>query len=243
MYEKPNGIPHKKAKYFGESSPHDLRDLERNAAKAEQSQLAKAASYLEQAFTGTKTAWFGGWALNLRGSYRETHDLSLLVLAKDTTEIRSILEQHDWYDLTAGPALLSFHLVSGTVQERLFVDIGEDGQVVGANITLSGALGTPKLDEAESYESITPAFPTPQGSRVNVIHITWQVETKLTAWFSNRKLSDLLDLQFLLETYKNEIAGWSQFLDKNMRETFYAVYVAAVEDEEKCNAAKVTLSL
>lgn len=35
-------------------------------------------------------------------------------------------------------ALLSFHLVSGTVQERLFVDIGEEGQVVGANITLSG---------------------------------------------------------------------------------------------------------
>ncbi|EZF35987.1 hypothetical protein TMEN_5659 [Trichophyton mentagrophytes] len=236
MHQKPNGIPQKKAKYFGESSPHDLRDLERNAAKAKQCQLAKAASYLEQAFAGMKTAWFGGWALNLRGSLRETHDLSLLILAKDTSEIRAILEQYNW-------ALLSFHLVSGTVQERLFVDIGEEGQIVGANITLSGTLGTPKLDEVESYESITPAFPTPQGSRVKVIHITWQVETKLSAWFSNRKLSDLLDLQFLLDTYKNEISRWSQFLDKDMRETFYAVYVAAVEDEEKCKVAKETLSL
>ncbi|EGD95940.1 hypothetical protein TESG_03401 [Trichophyton tonsurans CBS 112818] len=236
MHQKPNGIPQKKAKYFGESSPHDLRDLERNAAKAKQCQLAKAASYLEQAFAGMKTAWFGGWALNLRGSLRETHDLSLLILAKDTSEIRAILEQYNW-------ALLSFHLVSGTVQERLFVDIGEEGQIVGANITLSGTLETPKLDEVESYESITPAFPTPQGSRVKVIHITWQVETKLSAWFSNRKLSDLLDLQFLLDTYKNEISRWSQFLDKDMRETFYAVYVAAVEDEEKCKVAKETLSL
>ncbi|EFE37912.1 hypothetical protein TRV_07402 [Trichophyton verrucosum HKI 0517] len=240
MHQKPNGIPQKKAKYFGESSPHDLRDLERNAAKAKQCQLAKAASYLEQAFAGIKTAWFGGWAMNLRGSLRETHGLSLLILAKDTAEIRSVLEQYNWYDIAASRALLSFHLVSGTVQERLFVDIGEEGQVVGANITLSG---TPKLDEAESYESITPAFPTPQGSRVKVIHITWQVETKLNAWFSNRKLSDLLDLQFLLETYKNEIARWSQFLDKDMRETFYAVYIAAVEDEEKCKVAKETLSL
>lgn len=101
MHQKPNGIPQKKAKYFGESSPHDLRDLERNAAKATQCQLAKAASFLEQAFTGVKTAWFGGWALNLRGSLRETHDLSLLILAKDTPEIRSILEQYKWYDLAA----------------------------------------------------------------------------------------------------------------------------------------------
>lgn len=99
MHQKPNGIPQKKAKYFGESSPHDLRDLERNAAKAKQCQLAKAASYLEQAFAGMKTAWFGGWALNLRGSLRETHDLSLLILAKDTSEIRAILEQYNWYVL------------------------------------------------------------------------------------------------------------------------------------------------
>lgn len=99
MHQKPNGIPQKKAKYFGESSPHDLRDLERNAARAKQSQLAKAASYLEQAFTDMKTAWFGGWALNLRGSLRETHDLSLLILAKDTSEIRAILEQYNWYVL------------------------------------------------------------------------------------------------------------------------------------------------
>ena len=77
---------------------------------------------------------------------------------------------------------------------------------------------------------------------MNVIHITWQVETKLTAWFSRRKNSDLLDLDFLLTKYGGEIAKWSQFLDKNMRETFYAVYSSG-ENKTKCEAVKKMLSL
>ena len=36
---------------------------------------------------------------------------------------------------------------------------------------------------------------------MNVIHITRQVETKLTAWFARKKNSDFLDLVFLLPMY------------------------------------------
>ena len=78
---------------------------------------------------------------------------------------------------------------------------------------------------------------------MNVIHITWQFETKLITWFGRRKDSDFLDLEFLLLNYGDEIVKWSQFLDKNKRETFYDVYNAATEDKVMCKAVKKTLSL
>jgi hypothetical protein len=87
------------AKYFGKTSPKELRDLEINAARAKPKQLAKAASYLEQAFSGMKTAWFGGWALKLRGSRRETLDLDLLVSVSSVVEVRAVLAQYSWYVL------------------------------------------------------------------------------------------------------------------------------------------------
>ena len=95
--EQPDGS--RRAKYFGKTSPTELRDLERNAARARSDQLAKAASYLEQAFSGMKTAWFGGWALRLRGSRRETHDLDFLVLVSSVVEVRAVLVQYSWYVL------------------------------------------------------------------------------------------------------------------------------------------------
>lgn len=133
---------------------------------------------------------------------------------------------------------MAFYETAGGIQERMFIDIDERGQVVGVDIIISGkqvclviftcfltsvshgfkctltdvligAIGTPNLSELESCESIPPSFQTPQGSRVNVIHITWQVETKLTAWFARRKHSDFLDLVFLLTRYGHEIAKWS----------------------------------
>lgn len=87
------------AKYFGKTSHEELRNLERNAAVAKTYQMAKAASYLEEASSGTKTAWFGGWALNLRGSRRETHDLDIVILVSSVVEVRAILAHHNWYVL------------------------------------------------------------------------------------------------------------------------------------------------
>ncbi|KAE8152834.1 hypothetical protein BDV25DRAFT_137507 [Aspergillus avenaceus] len=224
------------AKYFGKTSPKELYDLQINARKATARQLAKAASYLEKAFQGIKTAWFGGFALKLRGSRRETHDLDFLVLVPSVVEARAVLAQYSW-------AILAFYETPGGIQERMFIDIDEEGQVVGVDIIISGAIGTPNLNESESYELIPPSFPTPQGSCVKVIHITWQVESKLTAWFGRRKNSDFLDLVFLLKNYGDEIAEWSQHLDKNMREIFYQVYISNEKDKTGQEAAKKILSL
>lgn len=84
------------ARHFGQTSLNELRELERNANRANPQQLAKAASYLEFAFSGQFYAWFGGWALRLRGSRRETKDLDLLVLASDVHDIRVTLTPYDW---------------------------------------------------------------------------------------------------------------------------------------------------
>ena len=78
---------------------------------------------------------------------------------------------------------------------------------------------------------------------MNVIHITWQVETKLTTWFGRRKYSDFLDLVFLLTTYSREITKWSKFLDKNMRDRFYHVYSSGEENETRREIVKKILSL
>ncbi|KAF9772435.1 hypothetical protein IL306_009853 [Fusarium sp. DS 682] len=154
------------AKYFGQVSPTELRNLERNAVKATDRQMAKAASMLQQAFEGqTYYAWFGGWALKLRGSTRETKDLDLLVLATDFRQVRAILAPHNW-------AILSYYEMMGSIQERMFVDIGESGQLVGVDVVLSGKLGTPVLGEEDSREVIRPSFETPQGSQIPVIPLT-----------------------------------------------------------------------
>lgn len=84
------------ARYFGETSPDDMRQLERNAARATSEQMAIAASYLQTAFKGQYYAWFGGWALRLRGSNRETRDLDLIVLAKDIRSVRNTLRPYSW---------------------------------------------------------------------------------------------------------------------------------------------------
>ena len=88
---KPQG-----ARYFGQTSPSELVRLENNAARAVSRQLAKAASYLQQAFAGQYYAWFGGWALRLRGSRRNTRDIDLLVLADNVDQVRETLALYPW---------------------------------------------------------------------------------------------------------------------------------------------------
>ncbi|KAF5659100.1 hypothetical protein FCIRC_12621 [Fusarium circinatum] len=151
------------ARYFGKDSPTELRDLGLNAVSANDEQMAKAAAMLQAAFDGqAHYAWFGGWALKLRGSSRETKDLDILVLATDVRQVRTILSPYNW-------AILSYYEIMGSIQEKMFVDIGENGQVVGVDIVLSGQLGTPDLGDEDSLEYIAPHFETPQGLRVPVI--------------------------------------------------------------------------
>ncbi|KAI0116453.1 hypothetical protein GGR51DRAFT_555478 [Nemania sp. FL0031] len=212
------------AKFFGQNSPHDLKKLEANAAKATSKQLAKAASYIEKAFTGQSYAWFGGWALKLRGSRRETKDLDLIVVARDVGQVRATLTPYSW-------VALCYYEGTGSIHERLFVDIDEGGQVVGVDIVLSGKLDTPDLQNPESFEIIKPMIRTPQGNQVTVIDLTWQVEGKLKAWITRRKHSDFLDLQFLFESYGMAIQEWSQHLRMDWRVDFYEIYKLEMPDK------------
>ncbi|KAI0977591.1 hypothetical protein F4678DRAFT_455742 [Xylaria arbuscula] len=225
------------ARYFGQTSPRDLKELQHNASKAKPEQLAKAAGYLQKAFTGQYYAWFGGWALNLRGSRRETTDLDLLVLAADVGQVRTTLAPYSW-------AILSYWEITGSIQERMFVDISEGGQLVAVDVVLSGKLDTPNLTEPDSFELIHPSFQTPQGSKVPVIELTWQVEGKLGAWISRRKDSDLKDLIFLFMTYGETIRQWSEHLKMESRVDFYEVYKITMDsDVEACKEMRETLCI
>lgn len=156
---------------------------------------------------------------------------------------------------------MPFYEINGSTQERIFVDIGESGQVVAVDIVLSGAtrhdhllrrnpnrchageLNTPLLGTEDSSEVIRPAFQTPQGSQVSVIALTWQVEGKLAAWISRRKRSDFRDLVFLCRTYGTIIQEWSEHLDLEHRGLFYDIFKASVSDEKRRREMKMVLSL
>ncbi|KAH6628868.1 hypothetical protein F5144DRAFT_580340 [Chaetomium tenue] len=216
------------AKYFGQTSPRDLAELERNAATASPQHLGRAALLLEQALHGAMPyAWFGGWAMKLRGVRRDTRDIDLLVQVGSTQEVRAVLQSQPW-------AILSYHHVGG-IQERMFVNVAEapeGGQVVGVDIVLAGSLYTPPdLTEEGSVERIAPAIETPQGNAVSVIHLNWQVECKLSTWMGRKKTSDYRDLQHLFLKYGDHIKTVSQYLDLESRKEFYEIYKAHRTDE------------
>lgn len=101
------------AKYFGQISPRDLKNLEHNAQRASSAQMAEAAALLQTAFHGQKCAWFGGWALRLRGYQRETSDLDLLVLANDVSQVRARLAPFNWYVLSLQAELAAYNRLLG----------------------------------------------------------------------------------------------------------------------------------
>ncbi|KAM5347241.1 hypothetical protein ACJ41O_010246 [Fusarium nematophilum] len=141
--------------------------------------------------------------------------------------------ENGWPGRSGSRAILSYYELMGSIQERMFVDIGESGQVVGVDIVLSGQLNTPVLGEDETFEMIQPSFRTPQGNQVPVIHLTWQVEGKLSAWISRRKDSDFTDLRFLFRTFRKNIRDWSGYLNLQWRQEFYEVFKLEANKEER----------
>jgi len=104
----------------------------------------------------------------------------------------------------------------------------------------AGQLNTPILgEEEESFKLIRPRFRAPQGNQVPVIHLTWQVEGKLSAWISRRKESDFADLRFLFRTFGKVIRDWSGHLNLEWRQEFYEVFkLSAKKEDRKGHAAK-----
>lgn len=86
------------ARCFGDSSPKELKDLERNAVGATVQQMAKAAAFLQRAFDGQYFAWFGGWLSSFDDVVDKLpRDLDLLVLANGVGELRTTLSSWPWF--------------------------------------------------------------------------------------------------------------------------------------------------
>lgn len=94
-----------------------------------------------------------------------------------------------------------------------------------ANYLEQGNLGTP-ADLGSSRESISPVWPTPQGSPVLVLGLFFQIYAKLDA-FSTRGQqgsNDFLDLEFLLSTYATQIPSLRDYYDLEQRRYFWRQY-------------------
>lgn len=125
----------------------------------------------------------------------------------------------------------------------LFYLVRPPSSLVSCSPNATGKLGTPILSDEASHEIIKPSFETPQGDRVPVIALDWQVEGKLAAWFSRRKNSDFDDLLFLFRTYGNEITTWSGRLEKEWRVEFMEAYKLERVSEREYEEMKRTLHL
>ncbi|CAG7566057.1 unnamed protein product [Fusarium equiseti] len=132
-------------------------------------------------------------------------------------------------------AILSYYEMAGSIQERMFVDIGDRGQLIGVDIVLSGKLNTPILGQPDSTELIQPGVP--------VIDLTWQVEGKLGTWISRKKESDYEDLVFLFQKYEDATSEWTENLPKKWRQEFYEVFEADVKAQALRKNMKRALSL
>lgn len=96
-----------------------------------------------------------------------------------------------------------------------------------ANYLEQGNLGTP-ADLGSSRESISPFWPTPQGSPVMVLGLFFQIYAKLDA-FSRRGgegSNDFLDLEFLFMTYASDIPSLRDYYDLEQRRCFWRQYAA-----------------
>ncbi|KAF4448250.1 hypothetical protein FALBO_16824 [Fusarium albosuccineum] len=187
--------------------------------------MQQAASYLQQAFGGQHHAWFGGWALKLRGPNRDTRDLNLLVQARDVDELRATLSPYSW-------AITSDYEMADSDRERIFVDVGEEGQLVDQP-------DTPLVGQEDSYESIQ----TPEVEQVPVVPLKRQVEKKLGKWILRKKQSDFQDLEFLFRANGQAIKEWAEHLNLEWRIEFYEAYKTAYGDRKARNAMKSTLKL
>lgn len=145
--------------------PWDLGNLNRESAKSTRDDLAIAASLIEHAFKGYRIAWLGGFALNLRGSERTTQDIDIIIAAENNGIIRRVLERYDWYAYLESNTMIIIYLIlglvhiemklapansyfsraimgaydlSGSVQEKVFVNINENGKLVAVDIILAG---------------------------------------------------------------------------------------------------------
>ncbi|KAK3935537.1 hypothetical protein QBC46DRAFT_412943 [Diplogelasinospora grovesii] len=154
---------------------------------ATSAQMAKAAKQLQVLFAGDPIDWFGGgWALKLR-SRRETRDTDrdLCVTVNGGIDARTALKYYH-------QAILRFDATLH--QERVFVDIDENGQVVGFDI------GQVLVN--------TPAR---------------EVNDVLKRWITCETLrkSQYLCLKFLFATRGDRIREWTHYLNVTWRIQFY----------------------
>ncbi|KAI9729158.1 MAG: hypothetical protein M1834_007065 [Cirrosporium novae-zelandiae] len=189
---------------------------------ADNRNLISAADYLAQILqtNGVVFAFMGGFAVNLRGSGRTTHDVDIAV-GTTMLELRQTFIQQQRVVLPAGPT-------SGVL--RIFVKTGGpwDGfdipeKTVEIDLILSGALGFPENFQTDSEIISTN---TVLGiKQYPVLTILYMMRSKLNAFYDRQSVNDYEDITWLTAHYPVDVYQIRMQLDYEYRLTFLQAYI------------------
>ncbi|KAF2828479.1 hypothetical protein CC86DRAFT_241231, partial [Ophiobolus disseminans] len=190
-----------------------------NAANfASSSQLVAAAELMSQVFQANSIpyAFMGGFALKLRGSTRDTHDVDVAV-GCTMQRLIEVLSGQSRVRRPAGPT-------SGVM--RVFVLVG--GQMnpgipelwVAVDIILRGTCSLGAPDHLQNSSEVV-AFNTNTGQKqLPVINILNAMASKLNAYYSRQAPNDYDDILFLIGTYPQQIFAIRTQLNATHRQYF-----------------------
>ncbi|KAH8745934.1 hypothetical protein BGZ57DRAFT_836685 [Hyaloscypha finlandica] len=208
-------------------------------------ELGLAARFLIQVFEYYRIpfAFFGGWAMYMRGSPRQTQDVDIAV-GTTMEYLKAILLQC---------SRLSVPAIHGQTSIQIFVhtggqfDTGYRAYAVSADIIINGNLNTPP-NIPTGTELITPrGQQTPLGhNQIRVINIFFQVHSKLDAFNTRRATgiqgNDYQDLEWLVKHHANEIWYCRNALNYAHRSLFFQDF-ADQNSQEDTNYARTILGL
>ncbi|KAF2691387.1 hypothetical protein K458DRAFT_353109 [Lentithecium fluviatile CBS 122367] len=190
------------------------------ADHAANGQLIAAADFVSQVFRANNIpfALMGGFALKLRGSNRDTHDVDVAV-GCTMQRLIEVLSAQSRVRRPAGPT-------SGVM--KVFVRVG--GQLnpgvselwVAVDMILRGSLGAPDNPQ-NSSEVLT--FSTAAGPKqLPVIDILSAMGSKLNAYYARQGQSDYQDISFLITKYPEQIFALRTQLNATHRQYFVASF-------------------
>ncbi|KAI9836120.1 MAG: hypothetical protein M1819_001736 [Sarea resinae] len=202
---------------------HQLEAYSRNATLT---QLVRTADYMSRVLSGSAIsfAFMGGFALNLRGSTRETHDVDIAVGCNMLTLLQT-LTPLDRVLRPAGP-------VSGVM--RIFINLEgtiAQNKLVEVDLILRSSLGAPD-EPATSLDTV------PYNQRTYpVVNVSHAISSKLAACFDRADLKDYADIVFLVQRFPQEIFFFRTSLNASHRQNFVTAYIH--NNQGPANANKV----
>ncbi|USP72977.1 hypothetical protein yc1106_00251 [Curvularia clavata] len=189
-------------------------------------QLFAAADFVAQMLqaNGIPYAFMGGFALKLRGSTRDTHDVDVTV---ECTMLRliEVLSGQPRILRPAGPTpgvMRVFVLVGGQF------DPGVPELWVVVDMIIGGSLGAP--DHPQTSLEVVDYNTDMVQKQFPVIDLLSSMASKLGAFYSRQGPNDYRDLTFLITKYPEQVFAIRNQLNATQRQYFVAAFARTNTD-------------